>query len=134
MRDLDGLHDASEFDLLVAPIKLADLARRKTQRGPPSAGNSSTVLLPKFATKTSPAALVATLTGWLIPLDSVRRSAPAAENSPPDLPARSPRRGEAVTSVAMLACSVPASPAFPSPSRSSTRQECRSCWPAGSKL
>ena len=32
MRDLDGLHDASEFDLLVAPIKLADLARRKTQR------------------------------------------------------------------------------------------------------
>ena len=32
MRDLDGLHDASEFDLLVAPIKLADLARRKIQR------------------------------------------------------------------------------------------------------
>ncbi len=25
MRDLDGLHDASEFDLLVAPIELADL-------------------------------------------------------------------------------------------------------------
>ncbi len=32
MRDLDGLHDAREFDLLVAPIELADLARRKAQR------------------------------------------------------------------------------------------------------
>jgi hypothetical protein len=47
-----------------------------------SAGeNSSTVLLNAFATKTSPAASVATLTGPSIPLDSVRRRVPALENS-----------------------------------------------------
>ena len=32
MRDLDGLHDAREFDMLMAPIELAHLARRKRQR------------------------------------------------------------------------------------------------------
>ena len=32
MRDLDGLHDAVEFDMLMAPIELADLARRERQR------------------------------------------------------------------------------------------------------
>ena len=31
MRDLDGLHDASQFDMLMAPIELADLAGRKRQ-------------------------------------------------------------------------------------------------------
>ena len=32
MRELDGLHDAAEFDLLVAPIELADLAGGEGQR------------------------------------------------------------------------------------------------------
>jgi hypothetical protein len=31
MRNLDGLHDATELDMLVAPIELADLAGRKRQ-------------------------------------------------------------------------------------------------------
>jgi hypothetical protein len=31
MRDLDGLHDANEFDMLAASIELADLAGRKSQ-------------------------------------------------------------------------------------------------------
>jgi len=31
MRDLDGQHDAAEFDLLVAPVELADLAGRESQ-------------------------------------------------------------------------------------------------------
>jgi hypothetical protein len=47
----------------------------------PAGENSSTVLLNAFATKTSPAASVATLAGTLIPLDSVCMSAPALENS-----------------------------------------------------
>jgi hypothetical protein len=47
----------------------------------PAVENSSTVLLPSFTTKTSPAASVATLAGTLIPLDSVCMSAPALENS-----------------------------------------------------
>ena len=29
MRDLDGLHDPAELDLLMAPVELADLAGRK---------------------------------------------------------------------------------------------------------
>ena len=41
--------------------------------------------------------------------------------------ARSPHRGEAAISVAIVACSVPASPASRSPRRPSTGQECRSC-------
>jgi hypothetical protein len=32
MRNLDGLHDAIELDMLMAPIELADLAWRKYQR------------------------------------------------------------------------------------------------------
>jgi hypothetical protein len=32
MCDLDGLHDASEFNMLMAPIELTDLAGRKRQR------------------------------------------------------------------------------------------------------
>src|ERR1700692_3524833 len=32
MRNLDGLHDAREFDMLMAPIELTDLAWRKRQR------------------------------------------------------------------------------------------------------
>jgi hypothetical protein len=32
MRDLDGLHHASEFNMLVAPVELADFARGKRQR------------------------------------------------------------------------------------------------------
>ena len=32
MRHLDGLHDAGELDVLMAPVELADLARRKRQR------------------------------------------------------------------------------------------------------
>ena len=47
--------------------------------------------------------------------------------------ARSPHRGEAAISVAIVACSVPASPASRSPRRPSTGQECRSCRTAGSK-
>ena len=31
MRDLDGQHEAAEFDLLVAPIELADLVGRESQ-------------------------------------------------------------------------------------------------------
>ena len=54
------------------------------------------------------------------------RAARHAQTSP-DLPLRSPHHGEAVTNVAIVACSVPASPAFQSPRRSSTKQECRSC-------
>ena len=30
MRDLDGLHDAAEFNLFVAPIELAGLAQGQT--------------------------------------------------------------------------------------------------------
>jgi len=30
MRDLDGQHEAAEFDLLVDPIELADLAGRES--------------------------------------------------------------------------------------------------------
>ena len=41
--------------------------------------------------------------------------------------ARSPRRGEAATDVAIVACSVPASPASPSPRRPSTGGECLGC-------
>jgi len=40
---------------------------------------------------------------------------------------RSPHRGEVAIDVAIVACSVPASPASQSPRRSSTKQECRSC-------
>src|SRR5208282_3240879 len=47
--------------------------------------------------------------------------------------ARSPYRGAAAISVAVVACSVPASPASPSPRRPSTGQECRSWRTAGSK-
>jgi len=32
MRDLDRLHDAAEFDMLMAPVELADLAGGKRQR------------------------------------------------------------------------------------------------------
>ena len=41
--------------------------------------------------------------------------------------ARSPRRGEVATDVAIVACSVPASPASPSPRRPSTGGECLGC-------
>src|SRR5208283_1396828 len=58
----------------------ADSGRPRPQ-GDAGGENSSSVLLPAFATKTSPAASVATPTGPSIPLDNVRRSAPALENS-----------------------------------------------------
>ena len=32
MRDLDGLHDPAELDVLMAPVELADLAGRERQR------------------------------------------------------------------------------------------------------
>ena len=32
MRHLDGLHDPAELDVLMAPVELADLARRERQR------------------------------------------------------------------------------------------------------
>ena len=32
MRDLDGLHDAAEFDMLMAPVELTHLAGRESQR------------------------------------------------------------------------------------------------------
>src|SRR5271165_4119703 len=47
--------------------------------------------------------------------------------------ARSPHLGAAAIDVAVVACSVPASPAYRSPRRPSTGQECRSWRTAGSK-